>query len=224
MLLADVTDHSFEAVAVPHTRALYKVALRMTRHPQRAEDLVQDVMLRAFRFWDKFEPGTNCKAWLFRILKNTHINQYHRRGRRRAFEVKLMADVRSLGQTEFIVGSSPPGADAACSTDHAVRLVRRALTALPPDYRRAVELADLEGFSYKEIAEEMDCPIGTVMSRVHRGRKALQKLLAEHAAEVGLVGPAEQVEQELRGLAAKISAVGGDPLEAVMLEAARRLK
>ena len=179
----------FEEIALPLTDNLYGAAMRLTRNPAEAEDLVQDSMVRAFRFWDTFKQGTNIKAWMFTILRNTFINGYHRRGRKRKFELDVNSQMRSLGSSVAIgnTTSEPPGPEEAVSTAVTQARIREALDSLPPDYRLAVTLADLEGLSYKEIAEVMECPIGTVMSRIYRGRKILYKLLYDHAREIGMV-------------------------------------
>jgi RNA polymerase sigma-70 factor (ECF subfamily) len=179
----------FEQTALPLINNLYGAAMRLTRDPAEAEDLVQDSMVRAFRFWSTFQQGTNIKAWMFTILRNTFINGYHRRGRTRNFQNDVNSQMRSLGPTVAVANSTsqPPGPEEAVSSEITQRRIREALDSLPPDYRLAVTLADLEGLSYKEIAEVMDCPIGTVMSRIYRGRKILHKLLYDHAREIGVV-------------------------------------
>jgi RNA polymerase sigma-70 factor (ECF subfamily) len=177
---------SFEAAAMVHIDSLYATGVRMTRDPRDAEDLVQDTMLTAYRFFHRFEPGTNCKAWLFKILTNTFINKYRKRVRER--EIK---DVLDHEDTPSLMSE-----DTACSSrDPEGRLVgnllsddvKAALEAVPHDYRMAVVLSDLEDFSYKEIADIMDCPVGTVMSRLHRGRRLLQKQLRDYAVKQGIV-------------------------------------
>jgi RNA polymerase sigma-70 factor, ECF subfamily len=179
----------FEATALPLINNLYGAAMRLTRDPAEAEDLVQDSMVRAFRFWSTFQQGTNIKAWMFTILRNTFINGYHRRGRKRDFQNDVSSQMSSLGPTVAVANSTsqPPGPEEAVSSEITQMRIREALDSLPPDYRLAVTLADLEGLSYKEIAEIMECPIGTVMSRIYRGRKILHKLLYEHAREIGVV-------------------------------------
>ena len=182
---------NFEQTALPLLDNLYGAAIRLTRDPSEAEDLVQDSMVRAYRFWDTFKQGTNIKAWMFTILRNTFINGYHRRGRKRTFHNDVNAQMRSLGPTVAVgnSGSQPPGPEEAVSSRVTQVRIREALDSLPPDYRLAVTLADLEGLSYKEIADVMECPIGTVMSRIYRGRKLLYKLLYDHALEIGAVDP-----------------------------------
>lgn len=181
--------HEFERTALPLLDNLYGAAMRLTRDPAEAEDLVQDSMVRAYRFWDTFQRGTNIKAWLFTILRNTFINGYHRKGRARTFVADVNAQMTALGPAVAVANSTsqPPGPEEVLSGQVTLARIREALDALPPDYRLAVTLADLEGLSYKEIADIMECPIGTVMSRIYRGRKALHKLLYEHAREIGIV-------------------------------------
>lgn len=178
----------FEREALPYLPALYAAALRMTRHEKDAEDLVQDALLRAYRFFDTFEAGTNCKAWLFRILTNVFCNRY--REREREHEVLNEAEASSANVEQFLAGAGADAADAESALlGHMVSGdVEKALASLPPDFRMAVILADLEDFSYKEIAEIMGTPIGTVMSRLHRGRRQLQGLLADYARDRGLIG------------------------------------
>lgn len=163
--------------------------MRLTRNPAQAEDLVQDTMVRAYRFWSSFKPGTNIKAWMFTILRNTFINGYHKRRRARNFASDVKAQMKPLGANAAIANSlsAPPGPEEMVSAAMTRTRIMEALESLPEDYRMAVMLADLEGFAYKEIAEVMDCPIGTVMSRIYRGRKLLHKLLFDHAVEQGLV-------------------------------------
>jgi RNA polymerase sigma-70 factor (ECF subfamily) len=183
-----VDRREYEASVLPLRANLYGAAMRLTRDPAEAEDLVQDSLIRAFRFWGTFKQGTNVKAWMFVILRNTFINGYHRRGRKRDFENSVNSQMRSLGPTVAVANSNsrPPHPDEAVSSEVTQMRIREALDALSPDYRQAVTLADLEGLSYKEIAECMDCPIGTVMSRIYRGRKILHRLLHDHALELGM--------------------------------------
>ena len=178
----------FEEIALPHLDSLYGAAYRLTRNPRDAEDLVQDSVLRAYRFWHSFQKDSNCKAWLFRILTNTFINGYQKKKRSR--EVISLA-VKEQEATDGVLvqersqaARSPEGIllDKAMSDD-----VSHALAALPADFRVAVVLCDVEGFSYKEIAEIMECPVGTVMSRLYRGRRLLKKALHRFAVNQGLV-------------------------------------
>lgn len=185
--MADQAD--FEQDAMQYTRQLYSAALRMARNPADAEDLVQETLLKAYRAYHTFQAGTNLKAWLYRILTNTYINKYRKESRRPS-EVDL-GEVEDLYLYRRI--GSEDSADMARTTEEKVldglveSDIKEAVESLPENFRIAVILADLEGFAYKEIAEILDIPIGTVMSRLHRGRKAIQKRLWEFARERGLV-------------------------------------
>jgi RNA polymerase sigma-70 factor (ECF subfamily) len=180
----------FTEVAMEHMPGLYSAALRMTRNAADAEDLVQETYLKAYRAYDSFQEGTNLRAWLYRILTNTYINNY--RAAKRRPEVTDVEDVEDLYLYKRM--SAPGGIRAGRSAeDEALDtftddVVKTALEELPEAFRMAVLLADVEGFSYKEISEITDVPIGTVMSRIHRGRRALQKTLFDTAAARGLVG------------------------------------
>ncbi len=170
-----------------HMAALYSAALRMTRNPSDAEDLVQETYLKAYRAFDSFTEGTNIRAWLYRILTNTYINNY--RAAKRRPEVTDVEDVEDLYLYRRVAGDGAGGRSAedevlAGITDDEVK---EAIESLPDNFRIAVMLADVEGFTYKEIAEITDVPIGTVMSRIHRGRRALQKALVNYAERRGLV-------------------------------------
>jgi RNA polymerase sigma-70 factor, ECF subfamily len=176
----------FEREAMPHLPALYGAALRLGRSEGDAEDLVQETMLRAYRFFDTFEAGTNCKAWLFRILTNVFRNRYREREREQEILGEAESSEANLGQ---FVAEGPRDSETALLGRMVSADVEQALTSIPAEFRLAVVLADLEDFSYKEIAEIMDCPAGTVMSRLYRGRKMLQKLLYSYALEQGIVKP-----------------------------------
>lgn len=181
----------FADLAMEHMPGLYSAALRMTRNRADAEDLVQETYLKAYRSFATFTEGTNLRAWLYRILTNTFINSY--RAAKRRPEAADVEDVEDLYLYHRIGPDlASPGASAEDQvldrfTDDEVK---DALESLPENFRIAVLLADVEGFSYKEIAEITDVPIGTVMSRIHRGRKALQKALFEFGSARGLVGAA----------------------------------
>ena len=171
--------------------SLYAAALRMTRNAADAEDLVQETYLKAYRGFGGFEQGTNLKAWLYRILTNTYINTYRAKKRRpeesELDEVEDLYLYRRIGGLEAaMAGRSAEDELLERFTDHEVK---QAIEALPENFRMAVLLADVEGFAYKEIADILDIPIGTVMSRLHRGRKALQKQLSEFAVERNLTAP-----------------------------------
>ena len=162
---------------MPHLQALYGVALRMTKSEGDAEDLVQDAILRAYRFCDGFEAGSNCRAWLMRILTNVFRNRYREKAREQ--EILGEAEVSSANVGQF-VGAAPRDAESALFGRMLSRDVEKALETLPPEFRLPVILADLEDLSYKEIADIMECPAGTVMSRLYRGRKMLQKQLSDY--------------------------------------------
>ena len=177
----------FETEALGFLDALYRTALRMTRSEADAEDLVQETYIRAFRFKDQFTPGTNLKAWLFRILTNTFINTYRRKQSQPEFTELDDVDEFSLYKRMSDLKVSSAGGDPETEFLNGLvdSEVKDALMELPEKFRQVV-LLDVEGFSYKEIAEMLDIPIGTVMSRLHRGRKFLQKRLLEVAQQRGI--------------------------------------
>jgi RNA polymerase sigma-70 factor, ECF subfamily len=183
----------FADVAMEHMPSLYTAALRMTRNPADAEDLVQETYLKAYRAFGGFTEGTNLKAWLYRILTNTYINSY--RAKKRRPEESDIDDLENFYLYRRLGGLE--GASAGRSAEDEVldhfteSEVKEAIEALPEQFRMAVLLGDVEGFSYKEIAEILDVPIGTVMSRLHRGRRALQKRLYEFGRQRGLVAERE---------------------------------
>lgn len=180
----------FEREALPHAGALYGAALRLTRNEGDAEDLVQETLLRAYRFFDTFEAGTNCKAWLFRILTNQFRNRYREREREHEIITQAESSEANIGQ---FTADAFENAERALLGRMVSKDVEEALGKVPAEFRLAVVLADLEDFSYKEIADIMGCPAGTVMSRLYRGRRILQKLLLEYAIEQGIVrAPADR--------------------------------
>ena len=191
----------FHDDALPMLDNLYPAALRMTRNPADAEDLVQETMMRAYRAFGRFEAGTNLKAWLFRILTNAYINTYRKKQREprkvSQDEVEEFDLYRELKNHDSDIGRTPENVvlDQLVDSD-----ILEAIDDLPEQFRLAVVLSDVEGFSYAEMAEIMDVPMGTVMSRLHRGRKALQKRLWDIARDRGIVkGPAPTAKKKGKG-------------------------
>lgn len=178
----------FEDQALPFMDQLYGAAMRMTRNPADASDLVQETFVKAFAAFRQFKQGTNLKAWLYRILTNTFINTY-RKNQRNPYQgtIDELEDWQ-LGGAESVTQSISARSAEADAIDHLPSsAVKDALQAIPEDFRMAVYFADVEGFSYQEIADIMKTPVGTVMSRLHRGRRLLRGLLADHARETGIV-------------------------------------
>ncbi len=177
----------FEREALPYLDNLYATGMRLTRSPSDAEDLVQDTLLKAFRFYDRFEAGTNMKAWLLKILTNTFINRYRRKVRER----KVFDGVHAKPVGEGVMSrSAMRGLSRPIEVAEQRILaaeIQKAIDALPEDYRIMILLADVQELAYKEIAEVLGCPIGTVMSRLHRARKVLQRSLLKQALELGIV-------------------------------------
>ncbi|MGA9120831.1 MAG: sigma-70 family RNA polymerase sigma factor [Bacteroidota bacterium] len=176
---------AFEGEALEHADLLYNYALRMTGNPADADDLVQETFLKAYRFWDRYEQGTNIRAWLFRILKNSYINRYRK-------ESKEPSKV-DYDDVQNFYSSIPTNVGAEESPDVAFDrmlddVVSSAVLNLPEDFRTVVILCDIEGLTYEEIAEFVDRPLGTVRSRLHRGRKLLQTKLTSYAREHGYIG------------------------------------
>ncbi len=197
-------EELFHKEAMPHADALYGAGLRLTRSPRDAEDLVQDTLLKAYTHFDRYQPGTNCKAWLFKILTNTFINRYRKKQRERVY---LADDLDSRPIAERV--ESRPVSEyeyrEESVDDRVERLfgdeVGAALNAVPIDFRLAVIYADVYDFSYKECADILDVPIGTVMSRLYRGRRLLRSQLAEYATRNGYVSEIsddyrEQIDQD----------------------------
>lgn len=193
--MADRAD--FERDAMGLMSSLYSAAVRMTRNPADAEDLVQETYLRAYRGYEGFKAGTNLKAWMYRILTNAYLNEYRKKQRRPAeTDLGAVEDLylyRRLGPDANRLGRSVEDELAGLFVDHEVK---QAVEDLPDHYRIPVLLADVEGFAYAEIAEILDVPIGTVMSRLHRGRKQLQKRLYSYAERHRLLPPVREPDEE----------------------------
>jgi len=177
----------FERDALPYLDQLYAAAMRMTRNPADAEDLVQETFVKAFAAFHQFQEGTNLKAWLYRILTNSFINTYRKKQRQPQQSNSENIEDWQLHAAESHTSTGLRSAEMEALDHLPDSDVKDALQSLPEDFRLAVYLADVEGFAYKEIAEIMDTPIGTVMSRLHRGRKQLQVQLADYARNRGLV-------------------------------------
>jgi len=195
----DETKQEFQEIALPHADSLYNFALRMTRNTRDAEDLLQDTFMRAFRFFHRFETGTNIRAWLFRILKNTYINNYRK--------VQRTPDQVDWAQVEEFYDSVTPhdlrkrhkNPEELLLESSVDNRVEEAVAALPPEYRAVVLLNFMEDMSYKEIAEVLEIPMGTVMSRLHRGRKLLQKELRDYAAATNMLPSLKEEGREEGG-------------------------
>ena len=182
-------QEAFTADAMQYAPQLFSTALRMTRNRSDAEDLVQETYIKGWRSFHTFQEGTNLRAWLFRIMTNTYINKYNAQ-KRKGTEVEL-DDIEELFLYKRL-GSIDQSQLSSSAEDQMLELftddeVKKALESLPEDFRIPVLLSDVDGFSYKEISEMLEIPMGTVMSRLHRGRKAMQKMLYEYARERGLI-------------------------------------
>lgn len=187
----EIYESPFEAEVMPHIHALFGAALRLTRSSSEAEDLVQETCLKAFRSFSQFQVGTNCKAWLFRILTNTFINKYRRKVKEREILDNEFRKPKSAEESDGVTFGRTLESDLAdrfLSDD-----VLKALEKVPVDFRLVVVLSDIYGYSYKEIASRVDIPIGTVMSRLFRGRRLLQDQLFDYAVKEGVIKLPEDV-------------------------------
>jgi RNA polymerase sigma-70 factor (ECF subfamily) len=187
---------AFEAQTLEHLDALYAVSCRLTKSPLDAEDLVQDTLVKAMRARDQYEPGTNLKAWLFKILHNTFINKYRRGGLERVVLEGPDADPLADGWVSAASMRALRDPETQALRPLVQEEIYKALDELPEEFRLAVVLSDVEELSYKEIADVMGCPVGTVMSRLHRGRRLLQKRLYDHAVYLGIAPAADEPSEQ----------------------------
>jgi len=187
----DERVRAFEAEALPHLDRLYAAALRYVRRPADADDLVQEALTTAFRAYHQVEEGSNVRAWLYRVLHTTFLSQYRRDGRRPTEDPTEDVETAVSGSVVAGVRASSPSAESAALSGFGPAEIRDALAALPEEQRIAVYLADVEGFAYREIADIMSSPVGTVMSRLHRGRSALRASLADYAVRHGIMAASD---------------------------------
>lgn len=195
MTVSAISAKEFEAEALAHLGALLGVSSRLTRNPADAQDLVQDTLLKAMRARGQFASGTNMRAWLLKILTNTFINRYRRGGLEKSVLDGPDADPLADGWVSASTMEAMRDPESQALRPMLEREIQHALSELPEEFRLAVVLSDVEELSYKEISEIMGCPIGTVMSRLHRGRRMLKKRLYEHARAMGIIGPESMVGQ-----------------------------
>jgi RNA polymerase sigma-70 factor (ECF subfamily) len=185
----------FEQQALPLMPQLYGAALRWTRNPSDAEDLVQEAMAKAFVAWGQYQQGTNLKAWLYRIMTNTHINRYNKQQKDPSRGGLDDLEDWQLGDAESITATTTRSAELEALDHLPADIVRNSLLSIPEEFRMVVYYAVVDGLPYSEIAEIMGTPVGTVMSRLHRGKKLLRILLAEYAIEQGYLSPEKQAQK-----------------------------
>jgi RNA polymerase sigma-70 factor, ECF subfamily len=213
----------FEQIALAHLDAMYGTAYRLARNPRDAEDLVQESVLRAYRFWDSFQHDSNCKAWLLRIVTNTFINEYQRKKRSRQILEQATAEQAATGGVLIHAeAQGNRGAEAELVERGVSDEVQKALDSLPDDFRHAVVLCDMQGLSYKEIADIMECPVGTVMSRLFRGRKLLAAALRDFAQTEGYTKGNRRDGQASERGSQSGATVGGDAIDLTQYRAAQR--
>jgi RNA polymerase sigma-70 factor (ECF subfamily) len=176
---------AFEEQALPLMPQLYGAALRWTRNPSDAEDLVQETFAKAYVAWDKFQQGTNLKAWLYRIMTNTHINLYNKRAKDQAKSGLDDLEDWQVGSGESVTAKAARSAELEAMDNLPSSIIRESLDQIPDEFRMVVYYAVVEGLPYAEIAEVMETPVGTVMSRLHRGKKMLRELLTDYARQEG---------------------------------------
>ena len=187
-------ERRFAEEALIHMDSLHGGAVYLTKNPSEAEDLVQDTFLKAYRNFEKYQEGTNCRAWLYRIMTNTFLNNKRRSKRIDSFvSAEAPGDYEAYQNNPSLLAKMDP--EASFVSRNLSPVVKEALSSLPEDFRAAVILCDLQDFSYKEVAEILNCPTGTVMSRIYRGRQLLKRRLVKHAVEQGIL-PEEQPVQE----------------------------
>jgi RNA polymerase sigma-70 factor (ECF subfamily) len=199
----DARVRAFEAEALPHLDRLYAAALRYVRRPADADDLVQEALTTAFRAFHQVEEGSNVRAWLYRVLHTTFLSQYRRDGRRPTEDPTEDIELARSPLPEGVGPGAAPSAEQSALLAFGPVEIRRALAELPEEQRIAVYLADVEGFAYREIAEIMESPVGTVMSRLHRGRAALRSSLADYAQRSGMVRDLDGVAETEAAISAR---------------------
>jgi RNA polymerase sigma-70 factor (ECF subfamily) len=198
---SDEKIRAFEAQALPLMPQLYGAALRWTRNPSDAEDLVQEAFSKAFVAWNQYQQGTNLKAWLYRIMTNTHINMYNKKAKDQAKGGLDELEDWQLGSAESMTSTTSKSAELEALDNLPANVIRESLEKIPDEFRMVVYYAVVDGLPYAEIAEIMGTPVGTVMSRLHRGKKLLRGMLAEYAIEQGYLLPEAQLGSKAKNKA-----------------------